>query len=54
MPPREYELAAHLLVQAVGADASGQSRAALGDAARQHGSQLAAAQRGGARTRVSG
>jgi predicted ArsR family transcriptional regulator len=42
VPPREYELAARLLVRAVGADASGQSRAALGDAARQHGSQLAA------------
>jgi predicted ArsR family transcriptional regulator len=40
VPPREYELAARLLVQAVGADASGQSRAALGEAARQHGSHL--------------
>lgn len=47
VPPREYELAARLLVRAVGTDASGQSRAALGDAARQHGSQLAAGHRGG-------
>jgi len=47
VPPREYELAARLLVQAVGTDASGQSRAALGDAARQHGSQLGAGHRDG-------
>ena len=47
VPPREYELAARLLVQAVGTDASGQSRAALDDAARQHGRQLGAGHRGG-------
>jgi predicted ArsR family transcriptional regulator len=45
VPPREYELAARLLVQAVGTDASGQSRAALADAARQHGSHLGAGHR---------
>ena len=33
VPPREYELAARLLVQAVAADCSGRSRAALHDAA---------------------
>lgn len=46
VPPREYELAARLLVQAVGADPSGRSRAALGEAARQLGRQLGAARRG--------
>jgi predicted ArsR family transcriptional regulator len=40
VPPREYELAARLLVQAVGADPAGRSRAALGDAARELGRQL--------------
>ena len=35
VPPREYELAARLLVQAVAADCSGRTRAALHDAARQ-------------------
>ena len=53
VPPREYELAARLLVQAVGADASGQSRAALGDAARQHGRQLAPVSAAAAPIRVS-
>jgi predicted ArsR family transcriptional regulator len=37
VPPRSYELAARLLVQAVEADTSGQSRAALGQAARRLG-----------------
>jgi predicted ArsR family transcriptional regulator len=40
VPPRSYELAARLLVQAVEADASGQSRAALGQAARRLGAEL--------------
>ena len=40
VPPREYELAARLLVQAVAADGSGQARAALDDAARQLGAGL--------------
>jgi len=40
VPPREYQLAARLLVQAVAADRSGQARAALRDAARQLGADL--------------
>jgi len=40
VPPREYELAARLLAQAVESDPSGQSRAALLDAARQLGAEL--------------
>ena len=40
VPPREYELAARLLVQAVESDASGRSRAALIDAARRLGAEL--------------
>jgi len=40
VPPRSYELAARLLVQAVEADGSGQSRAALGQAARRLGTEL--------------
>jgi predicted ArsR family transcriptional regulator len=40
VPPRSYELAARLLVQAVEADTSGQSRAALGQAARRLGAEL--------------
>jgi predicted ArsR family transcriptional regulator len=40
VPPRSYELAARLLVQAVEADHSGQSRAALGQAARRLGTEL--------------
>jgi predicted ArsR family transcriptional regulator len=40
VPAREYELAAGLLVQAVAADRSGQTRAALHDAARQLGAGL--------------
>ena len=42
VPPREYELAARLLAVAVESDSSGQSRAALRAAARQHGLNLAA------------
>jgi len=40
VPPRSYELAARLLVQAVEEDGSGQSRTALGRAARQLGTEL--------------
>ena len=47
VPPREYELAARLLVQAVGADQTGQTRAALDSAARQLGTQLAVRHRPG-------
>jgi predicted ArsR family transcriptional regulator len=41
VPPRSYELAARLLIQAVEADTSGQSRAALRQAARRLGAELA-------------
>ncbi len=40
VPPREYELAARLLAAAVEADRSGESRAALHDAAEQFGGDL--------------
>lgn len=40
VPPREYQLAAGLLVQAVAADPSGRTRAALHDGARQLGAGL--------------
>ncbi|HEX5302556.1 MAG TPA: helix-turn-helix domain-containing protein [Streptosporangiaceae bacterium] len=40
VPPRSYELAARLLLQAVEADDSGQSRAALGQAAWRLGAEL--------------
>lgn len=40
VPPREYELAARLLVRAVDSDPSGRSRAALRAAARQLGTEL--------------
>jgi predicted ArsR family transcriptional regulator len=40
VPPREYELAARLLVQAVEADPSDRSRAALAEAARRLGTEL--------------
>jgi predicted ArsR family transcriptional regulator len=40
VPPREYELAARLLVQAVEADPCGDSRAALLEAARRIGAEL--------------
>ena len=42
VPPREYELAARLLVQVVESDASGRSRAALAEAARRLGAELGA------------
>ena len=49
VPPREYELAARLLVQAVEADSSGRSLLALRDAARRLGAELGSRlQRGGA------
>jgi predicted ArsR family transcriptional regulator len=41
VPPREYELAARLLAVAVESDTVGRSKAALRDAARQHGASLA-------------
>jgi predicted ArsR family transcriptional regulator len=40
VPPREYELAARLLVQVVDSDRSGRSRAALEEAAHQLGAEL--------------
>lgn len=45
VPPREYELAAHLLAQAVAADQGGASRAALQDAARGFGERAGAGHR---------
>jgi len=45
VPPREYELAARLLVQVVEDDPSGRSRAALGEAARRLGTALGEAAR---------
>jgi predicted ArsR family transcriptional regulator len=47
VPPREYELAARLLAQAVGSDGGGQSRAALQAAARHHGAELGKQHRAG-------
>ena len=54
VPPREYELAARLLVQAVESDSSDASRGALYDAAQQFGADLgrrsrASCARGGTR-----
>jgi predicted ArsR family transcriptional regulator len=49
VPPREYELAAHLLAQAVAADSGGASRGALRDAARQFGESAGAGHRAAAR-----
>src|SRR5260370_2964349 len=46
-PRREYELAARLLVQAVEADTSGRSRAALAEAAHRLGTELGSASRSG-------
>jgi predicted ArsR family transcriptional regulator len=43
VPPREYELAARLLVQAVEADPSDRSRTALAEAARRLGTKLGGA-----------
>jgi predicted ArsR family transcriptional regulator len=48
VPPREYELAARLLVQVVEDDPSGRSRAALGEAARRLGTELGRAGEGAA------
>ena len=45
VPPREYELAARLLVQAVETDPTERSRAALAGAARRLGSELGSAYR---------
>src|SRR5262245_2075549 len=42
VPPREYELAGHLLAQAVAADQDGAIRAALRDAAREFGESAGA------------
>jgi len=47
VPPREYELAARLLVQVVESDPSGHSRGALLDAARQLGRELGSRFRSG-------
>jgi predicted ArsR family transcriptional regulator len=47
VPPREYELAARLLAQAVESDTSGASRVALQDAARQFGADLGKRHRAG-------
>jgi predicted ArsR family transcriptional regulator len=47
VPPREYELAARLLVQAVESDTSARSRVALLDAARRLGSELGSRFHGG-------
>ena len=56
VPPREYELAARLLVQAVEADPSDRSRAVLAEAARRLGTELGSAFRPSrpAGTRASG
>lgn len=51
VPPRSYELAARLLVQAVESDASGQSRAALRQAARRLGTELGGGYRAEAASR---
>jgi predicted ArsR family transcriptional regulator len=51
VPPREYELAACLLADAVQADTSGQSGAALRDTARRYGTGLAS---GGEATAAAG
>jgi len=51
VPPREYELAARLLAQAVEADPSDRSRAALAEAARRLGAELGGAFRPGAAER---
>ena len=48
VPPREYELAARLLVQVVESDASGRSQAVLAEAAHRLGAELGSAFRAGA------
>lgn len=45
VPPREYELAARLLVQVVESDRSGRSRAALAEAAHRLGAELGSGSR---------
>jgi predicted ArsR family transcriptional regulator len=52
VPPREYELAAHLLAQVVAADSDGPSRAALGEAARRFGEDAGAGHRAAGAGRV--
>jgi predicted ArsR family transcriptional regulator len=47
VPPREYELAARLLIEAVESDSSGRSRTALLDAARRLGAELGSRFAGG-------
>lgn len=47
VPPREYELAAHLLAAAIEADQGGTSRTSLHDAARRFGAELGERQRAG-------
>ena len=51
VPPREYELAARLLVQVVDSDRSGRSRAALQEAAHQLGTELGSGFHGRSRPR---
>jgi predicted ArsR family transcriptional regulator len=46
MPPREYELAARLLAEAVESEPSGSALARLGRAARGHGAEIGQAARG--------
>jgi predicted ArsR family transcriptional regulator len=53
VPPREYELAARLLVQAVEADPGGNSRAALLEAARRLGAELGSRFRPGVADRTA-
>ena len=47
VPPREYELAASLLAQAIESDSGGQARAALHSAARRRGAELGRRHRAG-------
>lgn len=54
VPPREYELAAHLLAEAVESDSGGTSHAALHHAARQFGADLGHRSLAGARTGGAG
>jgi predicted ArsR family transcriptional regulator len=54
VPPREYELAARLLVQAVEADPSDRSRSALAEAAHRLGTELGSSFRSAATDRAPG
>src|ERR1700748_3061823 len=54
VPPREYELAARLLVQAVEADPSDRSRSALAEAAHRRGTELGSSFRSAATDRAPG